>query len=81
MRVRIIKVIPTSRLEGFDVRHFHEGKAYETGRSLCEVLFAYGYAVPEEGVATTLEAVQTSQTADDQPAGRKRKLRYRAPET
>ena len=53
MRVRIIKAIPTPRLEGFDVSDYREGMVYETGRSIGEVLFAYGYAVPEEGRATT----------------------------
>jgi len=53
MRVRIIKAIPTPRLEGFDVSDYREGMVYETGRSIREVLFAYGYAVPEEGRGTT----------------------------
>ena len=53
MRVRIIKAIPTPRLEGFDVSDYREGMVYETARSIGEVLFAYGYAVPEEGRATT----------------------------
>lgn len=61
MRVRITKEIPTKLLEGFDVREYRGGHLYEIGRSLCEVLFAYGYAVPEEGVAATVQAPTKSE--------------------
>ena len=54
MRVRITKNIPTRRLEGFDVGHYKQGKVYEIGRSLFEILFLYGYAELEEGIAVTL---------------------------
>jgi hypothetical protein len=64
MRVRIIKAIPTARLEGFDVSGYRKGMVCDTGRSLCEVLFAYGYAIPEEGVATTVSS-GTTDHADD----------------
>ena len=67
MRVRIIKAIPTPRLEGFDVSDYREGMVYETGRSIREVLFAYGYAVPEEGRATTRRPRPNQRPAQDRP--------------
>jgi hypothetical protein len=61
MRVRIVKQIPAPRLEGFDVAAYQCGAVYEVGRSLCEILLAYGYAAPETGISVTLS------TANDAP--------------
>jgi hypothetical protein len=71
MRVQIIRDIPTPRLEGYDVSHLQRGEVFEVGRSLCEILYAYGYAEPEEGIAVTV----AKPTAKDTAPGPRRKRR------
>lgn len=48
MRVRIVRRLPAPLMDGFDVRRFSAGEAYEVDPRLGNYLIVAGYAVADE---------------------------------
>jgi hypothetical protein len=74
MRVRVIRNLP-ARLEGFDLSSYRHPGTYDIGRSLAEVLFAYGHAVPDDDRALAVTVPERASVTESKAPARKAKVR------